>query len=307
MTEPDKSPSIDTIHLDEGKDVPVGQLNGKQKHLLSQLLDKNKDLFARSMEELSQTNVGEHVIITEDVYPIKRNAYRTAPKENEFIKSEIEEMLQQDLIQHSTSPWSFPVVIVKKKNGKLRFCVNYKPLNDVTKKDNYPLPRIDEILDSLNGAQWFTTLDLASGYWQIKVREEDREKTAFITKFGTFEFKVMPFGLCNAPATFQRIMNKVLGDSIHKYVMVYLDDVIIYSKSFEEHLRHIEDVLNRIRRVNLRLKAEKCHFGASELQFLGHVVGKDGVKPDPEKVEKIENYTIPRNIRELRGALGLFS
>src|SRR5438045_7209189 len=117
----------------------------------------------------------------------------------------------------------------------------------------------------------------------------------------------MPFGLCNAPATFQRIMNKVLGDSIHKYVMVYFDDVIIYSKSFEEHLRHIEDVLNRIRRVNLRLKVKKCHFGASELQFLKHVVGKDGVKPNPEKVEKIENYPIPRNIRELRGALGLFS
>ena len=117
------------------------------------------------MEELSQTNVGEHVIITEDVHPIKRNAYRTAPKENEFIKSEIDEMLEQDLIQPSTSPWSFPVVIVKKKNGKFRFCVNYKPLNDVTKKDNYPLPRIDEILDSLNGAQLFTTLDLASGYW----------------------------------------------------------------------------------------------------------------------------------------------
>ena len=133
------------------------------------MLKKNKDLFAKSMEELQQTNVGEHKIITEDVHPIKRNAYRTSPKENEFIDSEIKEMLKQNLIQPSTSPWSFPVVVVKKKNGKLRFCVNYKPLNDVTKKDNYPLPRIDEILDSLNGAQWFTTLDLASGYWQIRV------------------------------------------------------------------------------------------------------------------------------------------
>ena len=216
-------------------------------------------------------------------------------------------MLQQDLIQHSTSPWSFPVVIIKKKNGKLRFCVNYKPLNDVTKKDNYPLPRIDEILDSLNGAQWFTTLDLASGYWQIKVREEDREKTAFITKFGTFEFKVMPFGLCNAPATFQHIMNKVLGEAIGKYVMVYLDDVIIYSRTFEEHLRHIENALNKIRGANLRLKAEKCHFGATELPFLGHVVGKDGVKPDPEKIDKVANYPEPRNLRDLRGVLGLFS
>ena len=139
-------------------------------------------------------------------------------------------MLKQDLIQPSKSPWSFPILIVKKKNGQLRFCVNYKPLNDVTKKDNYPLPRIDEILDSLNEAQWFTTLDLASEYWQIKMRPEDQEKTAFITKYGTYEFKVMPFGLCNAPATFQRIMDKVLGELKNKFVMVYLDDVIIYSK-----------------------------------------------------------------------------
>ena len=136
--------------------------------------------------------------------------------------------------------------MVKKKNGKFRFCVNYKPLNDVTKKDNYPLPRIDEILDSLKDAKWFTTLDLASGYWQIKVKEEHREKTAFITKFGTYEFKVMPFGLCNAPATFQRTMDKVLKGIKDLFVMVYLDDVIIYSKTFNEHLKHIEEVLGRI-------------------------------------------------------------
>jgi hypothetical protein len=158
-------------------------------------------------------------------------------KKNEFIEAKIKEMLKQDLIQPSSSPWSFP----KKKNGKLWLCVNYyKPINDITKKDNYPLPRIDEILDSLKGAKWFTTLDLASGYWQIKVREEDWKKTAFITKYRTFEFKVMPFGLCNVLATFQRIMNRVLEDSIGKCVMVYLDDVIIYSGSFEEHLQHFK-------------------------------------------------------------------
>ena len=142
------------------------------------------------------------MIITEQVLPIKKCAYRAAPKENEFIKNEIEDMLEQGLIKPSTSPWSFPVVVVRKKNGKFCFCVNYKPLNDITKKDTYPLPRIDEILDSLHQAQWFTTLDLASGYWQIKVKAEDQEKTAFITKFGIFEFKIMPFGLYNAPATF---------------------------------------------------------------------------------------------------------
>ena len=296
------------VQLEEDKIVPIGKLEGEQYEQLQQLLDKNKDLFARSLQELQQTHEGEHVIFTEEVPPIKKRAYRTAPKENEFIKSEIDDMLKQGLIQPSSSPWSFPVVIVKKKNGKLRFCVNYKPLNDITKKDNYPLPtRIDELLDSLQDAKWFTTLDLASGYWQIKVRKEDQEKTAFITKFGTFEFKVMPFGLCNAPATFQRTMDKVLEGIKEKFVLVYLDDVIIYSKTFTEHIQHLIEVLDRIRRANLRLKAEKCYFAATELQFLGHVVGKEGVKPDPEKVDKMVNYPEPRNIRELRGVLGLFS
>ncbi|GES91988.1 retroviral-like aspartic protease 1 [Rhizophagus clarus] len=295
------------IIIEENKEVPIGELEQKQIESLTKILDKNKELFARSMEELQQTHLGEHVIITENVHPIKKNAYRAAPKENEFIEKEINEMLKQDLIRPSSSPWSFPVVIVKKKNGQLRFCVNYKPLNDVTKKDNYPLPRIDEILDSLNGAQWFTTLDLASGYWQIKVKAEDQEKTAFITKFGTYEFKVMPFGLCNAPATFQRTMDRVLGNLKGKFVMVYLDDVIIYSKTFQEHLQHIEEVFDKIRQANLRLKAEKCHFGAKELQFLGHVVGEEGIKPDSEKIDKIVNYPIPVNIRDLRGVLGLFS
>jgi hypothetical protein len=216
-------------------------------------------------------------------------------------------MLQQGLIQPSTSPWSFPVVVVKKKNGKFRFCVNYKPLNDITKKDNYPLPRIDEMLDALQDAQLFTTLDLASGYWQIKVKKEDQEKTAFITKFGTYEFKVMPFGLCNAPVTFQRIMDKVLQGIKDKFVLVYLDDVIIFSKTFEEHIQHVEEVIKRIRDTNLRLKAEKCYFAAKELQFLEHVVEKDGVKPEPKKVDKMINYLEPKNIRELRGVLGLFS
>src|SRR2546430_17565643 len=150
-------------------------------------------------------------------------------------------MLEQDLIQPSTSPWLFSIVVVKKKNGKFQFCVNYKLLNDITKKDNYPLPRIDELLDSLHEAQWFTTLDLASGYWQIKVKPEDQEKTAFITKFGTYEFKVMPFGLCSAPATFQRTMDKVLKAIKDLFVMVYLDDVIIYSKTLSDNWKHLEE------------------------------------------------------------------
>ncbi|GBC25874.2 retroviral-like aspartic protease 1 [Rhizophagus irregularis DAOM 181602=DAOM 197198] len=307
MMQESESPNVFNIQLELEKVVPIGELEENQYQSLHQLLDKNKDLFAKSLQELKQTPEGEHIIITEEVPPIKKRAYRTAPKENEFIESEINDMLEQGLIESSTSHWSFPVVVVKKKNGKLRFCVNYKPLNDITKKDNYPLPRIDELLDSLQDAQWFTTLDLALGYWQIKVRAEDQEKTAFITKFGTYEFKVMPFGLCNALATFQRTMDKVLHGIKEKFVLVYLDDIIIYSKTFKDHIQHLEEVLNRIRKANLRLKAEKCHFAVAELQFLGHVIGKEGVKPDPEKVNKMVNYPEPQNIKELRGILGLFS
>ncbi|GBC39999.2 putative integrase core domain protein [Rhizophagus irregularis DAOM 181602=DAOM 197198] len=245
-----ESPNVSNIQLEPEKVVPIGKLEESQYQLLHQLLDKNKDLFAKSL----QTPEGEHIIITEEVPPIKKRVYRTAPKKNEFIESEINVM----------------------------FCINYKPLNDITKKDNYPLPRIDELLDSLQNAQWFTTLDLASGYWQIKVRAEDQEKTAFITKFGTYEFK-------------------------EKFILVYHDDVIIYSKTFKDHIQHLEEVLNRIRKANLRLKAKKCHFAVAELQFLRYIVRKKGVKPDPEKVNKMVNYLEPQNIRELRRILGLFS
>ncbi|CAB4411413.1 unnamed protein product [Rhizophagus irregularis] len=221
-------PNVSNIQLEPEKVVPIRKLEDNQYQLLHQLLDNNKDLFTKSLQKLKQT-----------------------PEEN------ISSLLKR-LIEPSTSPWSFPVVVVKKKNSKLKFCVNYKPLNDIMKKDNYPLSRINEInelLDSLQDAQWFTTLDLASGYWQIKVRVEDQKKTAFITKFGMYEFKVMPFKLCN-----------------------------VYSKTSKDYFQYLEEVLNRIR----------------------HIVGKEGVKPDPEKVDKMVNYPEPKNIRELHRVLELF-
>jgi hypothetical protein len=175
------------------------------------------------------------------------------------------------------------------------------------KKNNYSLPRINEMLDALQDAQWFSTLDLASGYWQIKVKKMNQEKTAFITKFETYEFKVMPFGLCNTPVTFQRTMDKVFQGIKNKFVLVYLDNVIIFLKTFEKYIQHVEEVMKRIRDTNFRLKVEKCYFAAKKLQFLGHVVGKDRVKPDPEKVDKMINYPKPKNIRELREVLDLFS
>jgi hypothetical protein len=150
--------------------------------------------------------------------------------------------------------------LVKKKNGKLRFCIDYRKLNKVTKKDAYPLPRVDEMLDTLSGSKWFSTLDLASGYWQVLMHRNDREKTAFVTRFGTYEFNVMPFGLCNAPATFQRLMDRVYKEIAWKFVVVYLDDTIIYSRTFDDHLKHLREVFTRIRKAGLRLNLEKCKF-----------------------------------------------
>jgi hypothetical protein len=169
-------------------------------------------------------------------------------------------MLDNKLIRESTSPWASPVVLVTKKNGKKRFCVDYRKLNAIMKKDSYPLPRIDEMLDSLAGAKYFSTLDLMSGYWQVLMDPMDREKTAFITRYGIYEFNVMPFGLCNVSATFQRLMNYIYKGIAYKYVIVYLDDTNIFSKTFNNHLKHLREVFTRIRKAGLKLNLEKCNF-----------------------------------------------
>src|SRR3954447_21741542 len=189
-----------------------------------------------------------HHIPLEVSFPIKQRAYRVAPPEQDFIKEEIDRMLKNKLIQPSESPWASPVVLVRKKNRKLRFCVDYRKLNSVTRRDCYPLPRIDELLDMFGHAKYFTTLDLASGYWQVAMAPEDQQKTAFITSQGLYEFTVMLFGLTNAPATFQRLMNKIFREEIGKFVAVYLDDIIIFSKNFEEHLNHLGHIFQQLRK-----------------------------------------------------------
>ena len=216
-------------------------------------------------------------------------------------------MEKDRIIRKPESSWNSPVVLVKKKNGKLQFCVNYRKLNSITKKDTYSLSHIDEILDNLRKAKWFTSLDLTSGYWQVQVKEEDKEKTAFITKYGLYEFNVMPFGLCNAPSTFQRLMDVVLSSVLWKYAMVYIDDVNIYSESFEQHLEHLNEVFKLIKKANLRINPEKYHFCTNKMQFLGHIVGIDRIKPDLQKVEKLEKLPSPKNITQLRAFIGLAS
>src|SRR6266542_3599271 len=186
-----------------------------------------------------------------------------------------------------------------------RLCINYAFLNKCTIPDRYPLPNINEILSSFWRSKWFIVIDLASAYWQIQLRKKDRPKTAFLTRNGQYQFKVMPFRLNNAPATFQRLMNKVLRQYIGKFVQVYLDDVIIYSNNLDKHKRHIKAVLEKIKEANLKLKPSKCQWFQIELKFVRHLVGRNGIRPDPQNVKKIKNAEVPKNTTELRRFLGI--
>ena len=214
-------------------------------------------------------------------------------------------MLEQGVIRPSTSAWSSPVILVKKKSGELRFCVDYRKLNSVTVGHAHPLPRIDDILDSLGNSQYFTTLDLRSGYWQLSVDEHDRHKTAFVTQNGLYEFNRMPFGLSTAPATFQRTIDIVLSGLTYAICLCYLDDVIVFGRDISEHCERLETVLLRLREHNLRVKLSKCKIAAQQVAFLGHVISKSGIQPDPAKIAAVQQIARPQTIKDIRSFLGL--
>jgi hypothetical protein len=278
---------------------------------IGELLMQFPDVFADNPKKPTQTDKTTHSIITGDAAPIKLPPYRNARVDDAAIEKEIAQLLEHDLIRVSNSPWSAPVVMVMKKTGEKRFCVDYRKLNAVTKKHSYPLPQVTDLIDSLGTKEgkkkYYSQLDLASAYWSVKVNEEDREKTAFVTKQGLFEWKVMPFGLCNAPATFQRLMDALFGSAKFKYVVVYFDDIVVFSDSFEEHLQHLRSVFRILSDAGLQAKLSKCKFGLSEVSFLGFIIGGDGVKPDPATVRAVADYRVPRNVSEVRAFLGLCS
>lgn len=215
-------------------------------------------------------------------------------------------MLEAGVIRRSKSPWSFPVIIVDKKDGSKRFCVDFRKLNQVTKPNSYPLPLIDDILALLGKAKYFTSLDLKSGYWQVLMDENDKEKTAFACHRGLFEFNVMPFGLTSAPAVFQELMAIVL-QGLNHYATAYLDDILIYSETLEDHLVHLQNVFNRLREHGLKLKLKKCSFLRSETHYLGFIINSRGIQPDPQKVEAIKSLPAPTCVREVRSFIGMGS
>src|SRR5512136_2028050 len=237
--------------------------------------------------------------------PIYKSPYRMAANELAEVKKQVDEQLQKGYIRPSTSPWGAPVIFVEKKDKTKRMCVDYRALNEVTIKNKYPLPRIDDLFDQLKGATVFSKIDLRSGYHQLRIREEDIPKTAFITRYGLFECTVMSFGLTNAPAFFMNLMNKVFMEYLDKFVVVFIDDILIYSRTKEEHEEHLRLALEKLREHQLYAKFSKCEFWLSEVKFLGHVISAGGVAVDPSNVESVTNWKQPKTVSEIRSFLGL--
>ena len=282
-------------------------LSPHQRQQAEALLTKNADVFACSDADLGRTTTVTHKIRTVDDEPVRLPYRRISPTQLEEVKEHIRQLLEKDVIRPSTSPYASPIVLVRKGDGSLRLCVDYRKLNQKTRKDAYPIPRIDESMDSLHGAQWFSTLDLLSGYHQVEMDENDRQKTSFTTPFGLYEYVRMPFGLCNAPGTFQRLMQACLGDQFFSSVLCYLDDVLVYSNTFEDQLERLDRVFARLRQHGLKVKPSKCELFRPEVKYLGHKVSREGVQTDPAKLEAVRNWPTPTSVKELRSFLGFCS
>ncbi|GET62384.1 retroviral-like aspartic protease 1 [Rhizophagus irregularis DAOM 181602=DAOM 197198] len=290
------------------KKTHLGEMSDEERIAFKKLIREYEDIFEYDEEKLGRINTVKHeIIIEENQGPIAQKRYKETDEKGKFIKKEIEQLLKMGKIRESWSNWASPVTLAGKKTGNYRFCIDYRKLNNVTKSDEYPLPRIDELLEKFRKGSWFTSLNLAVGYHQVEMAEEDKEKTAFICSQGLYEYNVMPFGLKNAPGTFQRLMDKILKEYIGEFVTVYLDDIMIYSEDFEEHIEHVDKVLSKLRENNMIVKLKKCQFGLRNINFLGHIVGRDGLRPDKEKVEQIENMRRPKTVTEVRSFLGLCS
>ena len=281
-----------------------GYLSATEIKQIKALVDEFTDIFAKDSEDIGKTSFTHKIKLTSEE-PFKSKAYRIPHSQKIIVERELEKMLSIGVIKKSNSPWSSPVVLVKKKDGSVRFCVDYRRLNALTVKDNYPLPYIDETLEGFIGKTHFSTLDLISGYWQFLMDPESQLFTSFITHKGTFMFLRMPFGLCNAGASFQRAMEEVCQDLPNS--MAYIDDVITASEGFNNHLKDLKSVFQRLRTAKLKIKPSKCKFGCSEIKFLGFIVSRAGIKVCQSRSESIKNYPRPKNAKAIQRFIGLIN
>ncbi|KAG1372126.1 hypothetical protein G6F61_011330 [Rhizopus arrhizus] len=298
----------DAIPEKEYKKIEVGEIEEQIKLRLKKLLKKYEDIFDWNNDTIGHTALLEHkIIIKEDTIPISHRPYRISPLEADHLQKELEKYCKLGVISPSNSPWAAPVILVKKKNGEYRMVIDYRKLNAVTKKDAYPLPRIDDLLDTLGKAKVFSALDMRAGFHQVPVEENSKELTAFTTKFGIYHYNTLPMGLVNSPATFQRLIDLCFRPLINKCLVTYIDDLNVYSLNHTDHLHHLEQVFQYIRIANLKLNPEKCFFFKDQLKFLGYTVTKEGLQTDPSKIQKIIEYPQPKTIKQVRGFLGLAS
>ncbi len=271
---------------------------------LRQLLCKHANLFAKHDHDLGRTTVCQHDIQTGDTFPIRQPPRRFPILQQPEVDREVQKMLEHGIIEPGQSPWASPVVLVKKKDGTVRFCVDYRKLNACTRFDAYPLPRIDETLESLGGAKFFTTLDLISGYWQVTLTPEARQKSAFCVRGGLYLWNVMPFGLCNAPSTFERLVETVLRGLHWQTCLIYLDDVLIFGRTESELLSRMDEVFSRLYAAGLKLKPRKCKLLSRQTSYLGHVISGEGITVSPEKVQAVQDWPTSTSVTDIRSFLG---
>ena len=292
-------------HLADVYNRATEGLDVDQKATVHDLLVEFDEVFAASPGDMGHTSLTRHRIDTGDTPPIRQPVRRLPPAKQAEADAAVHKMLQSGDIELSNSPWSSPVVLVKKKDGGARFCVDYRRLNFHTRKDSYPLPRIDATLEALSGSTCFSTLDLKSGYWQVEMDPRDKEKTAFSTGNGLWNFRPMAFGLCNTPATFERLMDLVLKGLPWTTCLVYLDDILIHGKSFTDNVQSLRAVFLRLRHAGLKLSPSKCELFRPQVTYLGHVISCDGVTTDPDKTAAIRDWPTPHNVKDVRRFTGL--
>ena len=277
-----------------------GQVNPQTGNkAFDELMRRNAVVFSAKGETNGTCTLTALTIKTNSA-PINQKTYRTPLNKRLVVEVAIDEMLAEDVIEPSCSPWASPITLVPKSDNSIHFCVDYRRLNSGTEKYTYPLPLIQDIFDQIGGSVIFSTLDLKAGYWQLPVAKEDIHKTAFRCHKELFQFRVMPFGLCNAPAVYQRTTDHLLSGLIGVCVQVYLDDIIVCSRTASDHEYHLQCVFDRLRMAGLRLKPTKCSFGLSQVKLLGYILDADGIRADPEKARTINDLQPPTTVREVR-------